>query len=77
MTDKWKEFSTITGLGIATISGEIGWTAFLACSASKIPYIGFTISVILGTVGVMCAIWMGNSCAFAYTDWYKKHYTKE
>lgn len=76
MKKKWKEFSAITGLSAAAIIGETAWTGFLVSTTSKIPYIGIPIAVTLGLTGIFGAIWMGNTCGFAYQDWYKEYCTK-
>ena len=74
MTEKWKEFLTITELTTA-VPVEAAWTTFLVCASSKIPYIGIPIAAWLGIVGTISTVWLGNGCRFAYKDWYKEYCT--
>ena len=76
MTKKWKEFLAITGGSAGLVSAELGWTAFLVWSSSKIPVIGIPIAVGLGLTGLGCATFFGNAGRFACQDWYKEYYTK-
>lgn len=76
MKKKWKEFSIITELSVASVIGEAAWIGFLVSATSKIPYIGIPIAVTLGVTGILGIIWMGNTCNFAYQDWYKEYCTR-
>lgn len=75
MINKWKEFLTITGISSALISGEIGWTGFLAWHSAKIPYIGIPIATVLSVTGIGCALFIGSSCYLVYKNWYEEYYS--
>ena len=74
MTNKWKEFLTITGVSSALISGEIGWTGFLVWHSAKIPYVGIPIAVILGTAGIGGTLFLGSRSRLVYKNWYQEYY---
>lgn len=76
MTEKWKEFAKITGLGVACTVGELAWTGFLISTVSKIPYVKIPAATVLGITGMFGTLWFVNAGKFAFKDWYKEYYTK-
>ena len=75
MTEKWKDFLSIIGIETALTGSEVAWTGFLVSTASRIPYVGVPIAVLLGATGIGCTLWLANNGRFAIQDWHKKYYT--
>ena len=76
MTEKWKDFWSITGVAFLALPGEAMWTVLLAKITSKIPYIGIPLAATIGAIGAFGAIWVGRTCSLAYEDWYNEYCVK-
>ena len=73
MTNKWKEFLTITGINSVLIFSEIGWTGFLVWHSAKIPCVGIPIAVILGIAGIGGILFFGSRSCLVYKNWYQEY----